>query len=76
MSLGETPLKTCFALRVKENFCCPTPMSNWNELAPAEALNVAVLFPDVTSIDPADFKRLTTNTESCMSSQPFGLPLK
>lgn len=40
------------------------PMGTWKELAPAFALNVWVVLPDVTITVPADVRRATTKTES------------
>ena len=46
----------------------PTPMGTWKELAPAFALKLWVLPPDVTVTVPADFRRATTKTESDIAS--------
>ena len=42
----------------------PTSMGTWKELAPAFALKVWVVPPEVTVTVPADVRRATTKTES------------
>lgn len=61
-SLREVPLKTVLESRLNENFCWPTPMATWKELAPARASNVSVLSPDVTVTEPGEVRRVTTKT--------------
>ena len=64
ISFKLSPLRTACPPRVKEKDCLPMPMGTWNELAPAFALKVLVMLPDVTVTVPADVRSATTKTES------------
>ena len=64
ISFKLSPLRTVCPPRVKEKDCLPTPMGTWKELAPAFALNILVVLPDVTVTVPADVRSATMKTES------------
>ena len=64
ISFRLSPLSTVCPPRAKENDCVPTSMGTWKELAPALALKLWVVPPEVTVTVPGDVRRATTKTES------------
>ena len=64
MSFKLSPLRTVCPLRVRAKDCLPVPMFTSKAFAPAWALNVWELLPDVTVTVPADVRSATTKTES------------
>ena len=76
ISLRDVSLSMVVPLRVRVNFWLPTAMGTWNAEAPAAALNACVFEPDVTVTFPADVSSATTNTASCIESNPSGRPIK
>lgn len=65
---------TATPLRERMKDCWPRPMGTSKMLLPAGALKAWVLGPELTVSWPADWRRVTTKIESCMSCQPLGTP--
>lgn len=77
ISLRLVPLNTISLPLDKAKFCAPTPIGIVNTDAPAGAWKLwAAEEPDETVTVPADLSSDTTKTESAMSCQPLGRPIK